>query len=449
MATPVSTTQQQLGLLFDAVGVADRMIAQCFAFRAEVIDQARRFSEAHTATIPRGEQSRWSQEEIARRELSSELAATLRIPERTAETLLAESRALADDLPATRAALADGLISYRHAQTVVGQAWSIPVEGVAAFEQALLPAAENLTVAKLKHRARLLREKLHPETITTRRARSIADRTSFVQAEADGMATLYLTTGAELVQAIFNRATDLAASLKRTDATGTGATGTGDSSPRETRTLNQIRTDVLSDLLIYGVTPTGVGTGVKATVQVTVPVLTLLGHSEEPGYLEGYGPIDPDTARDLASRAPSFTRLLTHPETGVVLSVGRDRYKATKRMRRFLRLRDETCRFVGCNRSARDAELDHTHDWGLLGETAHDNLAHLCRPNHALKTQARWTAAQKPGGILTWTSPTGRNFVTEPATVLPTVLPTGPPHGPPNGTATESPPTEPGDDPPF
>ena len=103
MATPVSTTQQQLGLLFDAVGVAERMIAQCFAFRAEVIDQARRFSEAHTATIPRGEQSRWSQEEIARRELSSELAATLRIPERTAETLLAESRALADDLPATRA----------------------------------------------------------------------------------------------------------------------------------------------------------------------------------------------------------------------------------------------------------------------------------------------------------------------------------------------------------
>jgi len=433
MATPVSTTQQQLGLLLDAVSVADRMIAQCFAFRAEVIDQARRFSEAHTASIPRGEQSRWTQEEIARRELSSELAATLRIPERTAETLLAESRALADELPTTRAALAAGLISYRHAQTVIGQAWSIPVEGVAAFEQALLPAAQNLTVTKLKHKARLLRETLHPETITSRRARSIADRTAFVQAEPDGMATLYLTTGAELVQAIFNRATDLAASLKRTDETGTDETGTGDSSPRETRTLNQIRTDVLSDLLIHGVTPTGVGTGVKATVQVTVPVLTLLSHSKEPGYLEGYGPIDPDTARDLASRAPSFTRLLTHPETGVVLSVGRDRYKATKPMRRFLRLRDETCRFVGCNRSARDAELDHTHDWGLLGQTAHDNLAHLCTPNHALKTQTRWTAAQKPGGILTWTSPTGHEFITEPATALPT--------GPPTA--------DPSDDPPF
>ena len=116
MATLVSTTQQQLGLLFDAVAVADRVIAQCFAFRAELIDQTRRFSEAHAAEIPRGPQALWSREEIAQRELSSELAVTLRIPERSAETLLAESKALVQDLPATRAALHDGVISYRHAQ---------------------------------------------------------------------------------------------------------------------------------------------------------------------------------------------------------------------------------------------------------------------------------------------------------------------------------------------
>ncbi|WP_166790801.1 hypothetical protein [Cryobacterium mannosilyticum] len=52
-----------------------------------------------------------------------------------------------------------------------------------------------------------------------------------------------------------------------------------------------------------------------------------------------------------------------------------------------------------------------------------------------MKTQTRWTVAQQPGGILTWTSPTGRDFVTEPATVLPT--------GPPS-TASDLP-----DDPPF
>jgi hypothetical protein len=42
--------------------------------------------------------------------------------------------------------------------------------------------------------------------------------------------------------------------------------------------------------------------------------------------LEGYGPIDIETARRLAADAPGFTRILTHPETGAVLSLGRDRY---------------------------------------------------------------------------------------------------------------------------
>ncbi|MBG6059369.1 hypothetical protein IWX89_002826, partial [Cryobacterium sp. MP_M3] len=151
MATPVSTTQQQLGRLFDEVAAADKAIARCFAVRAEAVDRARRFSAAQAASIPLSLQSRWSREEIAQRELSSELAATLRIPERTAETLLAESQALAEDLPGTRAALAEGRISYRHAQAILAQSWSIPEEGLAAFEQALLPAAEQLTVAKLKH----------------------------------------------------------------------------------------------------------------------------------------------------------------------------------------------------------------------------------------------------------------------------------------------------------
>ncbi|MHA7153467.1 DUF222 domain-containing protein, partial [Arthrobacter sp. TMN-50] len=44
--------------------------------------------------------------------------------------------------------------------------------------------------------------------------------------------------------------------------------------------------------------------GVQAKVFVTVPVLTLLG-GDTPGELEGYGPIDPETARKLAGHASS------------------------------------------------------------------------------------------------------------------------------------------------
>lgn len=408
MTTSIIAQQEQLGARFDAIAAADRVIAQGFARRAELVDEARRFSEAIAVDAPPSGNARWDRQEIARREFVSELACTLRLPERTVENLIAESRALTDDLPETRAALQAGTISYRHAQTLIEQSWSIPDNAKAGFEAALVPAARKLTVSKLKHKARGLRERLHPETISARHSKSIVDRNSFFQPESDGMATLIVCAGADTVQAIYNRATDVAVTLQ---------------GPSERRTLTQLRTDVISDLLIDGVTPSGIGLGVRATVQVTVPVLTLLGHSEEPGHLEGYGPIDPDTARDLAGRAPSFTRLLTHPETGVVLSVGRDRYKVPKRMRRYLRVRDETCRFPGCNRSAVRCDLDHNLDWQFQGFTAHDNLAHLCPMHHALKTETAWDVKQDPGGILTWTSPSGNEYVTEPVTLITTEPP--------------------------
>ncbi|MCU6480375.1 hypothetical protein [Arthrobacter sp. A2-55] len=53
-----------------------------------------------------------------------------------------------------------------------------------------------------------------------------------------------------------------------------------------------------------------------AKISVTVPALTLLGTSEEPGHLEGYGPIPPAQARELAAGSRWWERLLTDPATG-------------------------------------------------------------------------------------------------------------------------------------
>lgn len=73
--------------------------------------------------------------------------------------------------------------------------------------------------------------------------------------------------------------------------------------------------------MLDGVTPSGTGGGIQRQVLVTVPVLTAMGASDEPGFLDGYGPIPADAAREIAAGAPSFARLRTHPETGAVLSV--------------------------------------------------------------------------------------------------------------------------------
>ncbi|MGG7463020.1 DUF222 domain-containing protein [Plantibacter sp. YIM 135347] len=154
--------------------------------------------------------------------------------------------------------------------------------------------------------------------------------------------------------------------------------------------------------------------GIIPTVHVTVPVMTILGHEHQPGSLEGYGPIDPETAVRLSVHAKSFTRILTHPETGTVLSVSRERYVPPADMKRALAIRDTHCRAPGCNRLAKGCELDHTVPWSEGGETSVENLAHLCPKHHHLKHETNWSLEPGPDGVLHWISPSGQVFTTEP-----------------------------------
>ncbi|WP_166806151.1 HNH endonuclease [Cryobacterium cheniae] len=422
MKPSYSEQLESLGRHFDASRETQAESPRVDARLAEQVDQARRFAETLarnaaqaaedkaregppalsgiTAGVPR---ARWDAATVAEREFVTELACTLRLPVRSTETLIAESQTLMNELPATRAALQDGSITYRHAQVIMNRAWSLPAKALAGFEEALLKSAPHLTVANLKDKARIMRERQHPESITARHQKSVADRKVIFEPEADGMASLHWFDSAEKVKAGYDRLTVMGMSLQ---------------GPNETRTLTQLRADVFEDLILDGVTASGVGKGIRGSVHVTVPVMTLLGHSEAPGHLEGYGPIDPDTAREIAARAPGFIRILTHPETGAVLSVGRTRYKVPKELRRYLRVRDETCRWPGCRRAATQCDIDHTLDWQFDGLTEHDNLAHLCPADPALKSETRCTYAHNPDGTLKWTSPTGRTSLSEPATII-------------------------------
>ncbi len=66
-------------------------------------------------------------------------------------------------------------------------------------------------------------------------------------------------------------------------------------------------------------------------------------------------------------------------------------------------------------------EVDHTVDHALGGPTAVANLAHLCQRHHTQKQFTRWKVRQLPGGVLEWTSPTGRTYTDEPLPYSPAV----------------------------
>ncbi|MDD9152395.1 DUF222 domain-containing protein [Plantibacter flavus] len=348
---------------------------------------------------------------LSRRSTCAALAMATRMPERTVQLATNDAERLVNDAPAVLASLEAGRISARHAQVITDQLCDVPTAGRAAFLDQVLPEAERMTAAGLKNRARVLRERLHPESITARAVRSEADRRVEFEPAADGMAWVHLFTTAPIAQGI----------LERVEAAATESRQAGD-----TRTCAQLQADALAALALTGVTPEDVMSSlvlphpievqehIKPTVQITVPALSMAGVSDAPATLDGYGPIDPETAARIAVNAPSFTRILVQPETGAILSVGRNQYRVPADLQRAVRLRDGTCRAPGCGRRARACDLDHSVAWDDGGTTDVGNLACLCRHHHRMKHLPGWDLDHKPGGVLEWTTPDGKRHWTEP-----------------------------------
>jgi hypothetical protein len=83
----------------------------------------------------------------------------------------------------------------------------------------------------------------------------------------------------------------------------------------------------------------------------------------------------------------------------------------------FIRCRDRTCRFPGCDEPAHVCDIDHTiaHP---AGPTQASNLKCLCRKHHLLKTFGGWHDRQWPDGTIVWTSPNGEHYTTHPGSRL-------------------------------
>ena len=97
------------------------------------------------------------------------------------------------------------------------------------------------------------------------------------------------------------------------------------------------------------------------------------------------------------------------------------RYTPSQALAAFVRCRDLTCRFPGCDTPATTADIDHTVPYST-GPTHPSNLKCLCRFHHLLKTfwlgATGWRDRQHPDGTLEWTAPTGHTYTTHPGSRL-------------------------------
>ncbi|MGZ0067122.1 DUF222 domain-containing protein [Microbacterium arborescens] len=354
------------------------------------------------------------------RSVAAEAAGMARLTDRRLQGEIDHAMTVIDDYPAVFDAWVQRRIERGHVDVVVRVGAGVPDEVRDSFAEAAVAVCERDVPSRVRGALEALAAKLHPQAFTERHKTAAAERCVRVLHGTDGMSNLVANLPTVIAAGMLDRLTQMGQSVKDARVTtgpegGADAAGSGE--PADTRTMDQLRADILGDLVLGGapvVDPTygtdrpgGLG-AIRARVQVAVTAETLMGKDENPAEAVGAGLIDADTARELAGQVSEWDRLFIDPVTRTPVEI--DTYRPTASMKKLLMARDQHCRFPGCRRAAIRCELDHTIDYALGGHTHIFNLAHLCQRHHSMKQFTKWEVRQVGGGVLEWTSPLGRVY---------------------------------------
>lgn len=349
----------------------------------------------------------WDGVDEAERE---DVATALRLSPNTAQLRIDVARTLSKHLPETCNALASGEISSAHANLIARETADALARGVSPdilplIESEALAHSEFHTAAQVGKKLRTLFAQYAPEVLEEVVAIARETRSVRIYPEGDGMTNVIALLPAEDAQTVYlaiNTMVDLAAAKSNQDLPMAVASLTMDMKRADALTM------IASDFL-------GRAAGEftphrrPVSINVTVDLPTLLGLANNPGELEGHGPIPASIARKLAADG-KWRKFITDPLTGNLLDMGRESYLPSQFLVDFLSARDRICRFPGCSQPARLGDIDHAKSWEEGGETNPANLGFLCRRHHRLKTHGGWKLESFADGSCKWRSPEGKNY---------------------------------------
>ena len=372
-----------------------------------------------------------------------DVSSALRLSAGTAQMRIDVARTLVNHLPNTCSALATGELSAAHATVIARETAAAIRDGLSEFaifsiEEKAIAHAEFHTPSQVALQVRNAIAKFAPATFEEVVEKARDSRRVSCYNDVDGMSTVVAILPAEDAQTVmkaieafiikgsseFKISGDSPISDARNksdrnddscDVAGkTSDTRNSDTRNSDTRSADMKRADALTSLAGFALAASSEDVALHRrpiTVNVTIDLPTLLGLSENPGQLAGYGAIPASVARALASDG-KWKRFITDPQTGALLDYGRETYQPPQALIDFLIARDRTCRFPGCRRSAALSDLDHAQSWEEGGTTSLDNLGALCRRHHQLKTHGGWSIESRADGSCTWTSPLGKIYQT-------------------------------------
>ena len=90
-----------------------------------------------------------------------------------------------------------------------------------------------------------------------------------------------------------------------------------------------------------------------------------------------------------------------------------DRYTPSRKLKHLIRARTTRCTAPGCGAQAYFCDQDHVVPYPH-GPTCECNLHPPCRRHHRCKQAPGWRLEQPEAGIMRWTTPSGRSYITTP-----------------------------------
>ncbi len=343
--------------------------------------------------------------------VSAEVAAALRIGQGLAASRVRYARAMRERLPKVGAVFAAGDIDYRIFQTMVFRTDLITDKGVLGAVDVALAANvtrwPSLSLGRLAAQVDKVVARADADAVRRRKER-VADRAVWIADAGEGMSHIEGSLLSLDAHALDQRLDALAATVCEHDP----------------RSREQRRADALgalaagADRLGCRCARSDCGAGKRSAagpvvIHVIAERAVLDGGGSTPAVQIGAeGLIAPELLAELAASARVVP--LVHPGDAAPESG----YVPSRALADFVRCRDLTCRWPGCDRPATDCDVDHTIPYAEGGPTHASNLKCLCRTHHLVKTFWGWRDTQLPDGTLILASPSGQVYVTTPGSAL-------------------------------
>jgi len=326
-----------------------------------------------------------------------EVAAALRLTRRASETEMEFALDLQRRLPSVWEALRDGTIDVRRARVIIDETTHLSMAAARNVVDDIISDAGRLTTGQLGHKLRKLCFQSDPKDAKGRYESAVEDRYVALESNPDGTANLFaMNLPVDRANAAMARVNRFARSLR---------------SDGETRTMDQLRSDVFLDIF------DGSGAAARSArggVHLYTDLKTLAGLADHPGELAGYGPVIADIARQLAKRQAdtSWDWTIYNPDSGMIIAEGTTRRRPTRAQSRHVENRDHTCVFPGCRMPAVNSDIDHTIPYAESRRTHIDHLAPLCKYHHTGRHRHRWTYRRMADGDYLFTSQLGHRYTT-------------------------------------